>query len=92
MKNSTNDITYEQLTSQETELQDENKEEEGEEEEGEEGEEEEGEEEEEESSDFFDPTQIRGQPGWCNGIRVHPYALETAYQWLNHFTYVKLDA
>jgi len=59
MKNSTNDITYEQLTSQETELQDENKEEEGEEEEGEEGEEEEGEEEEEESSDFFDPTQIR---------------------------------
>ncbi len=58
MKNSTNDITYEQLTSQETELQDENKEEEGEEEEGEEGEEEEGEEE-EESLDFFDPTQIR---------------------------------
>ncbi len=29
--------------------------------------------------------QIWGQPGRCNGIRVHQHALETAYQWLKHF-------
>ncbi len=33
-------------------------------------------------------SQIWGQLGWCNGIRVHPYALEPAYQWLKHFVYV----
>jgi hypothetical protein len=33
-------------------------------------------------------TQIWGQLGWCNGIRVQPYARETAYQWLKHFIYV----
>ncbi len=32
-------------------------------------------------------SQIWGQLGWCTGIRVHPYALETAYQWLKHFVY-----
>ncbi len=32
--------------------------------------------------------QIWGQLGRCNGIRVHPYALETAYQWLKLFVYV----
>jgi hypothetical protein len=29
-------------------------------------------------------SQIWGQLGRCNGIRVHLYALETAYQWLKH--------
>ncbi len=29
-----------------------------------------------------------GQLGWCNGLRVHPYALETAYKRLKHFAYV----
>ncbi len=29
-----------------------------------------------------------GQLGRCNGLRVQPYALETAYQWLKHFLYV----
>ena len=33
-------------------------------------------------------SQIWGQFGQYNGIRVHPYALETAYQWLKHFGYV----
>ncbi len=33
-------------------------------------------------------SQIWGQLGRCNGIRVLPYALETAYQWLKHFLYV----
>jgi hypothetical protein len=33
-------------------------------------------------------SQLWGQLGQCNGIRVHPYALETAYQWLQHFVYV----
>ncbi len=32
--------------------------------------------------------QIWGQLGRCNCIRVHPYALETTYQWLKHFAYV----
>ncbi len=31
--------------------------------------------------------QIWGQPGRCNGIRVQPYAHETAYQWLKHSSY-----
>ena len=31
--------------------------------------------------------QIWGRLGRCNGIRVHPHALETAYQWLKHFVY-----
>ncbi len=31
--------------------------------------------------------QIWGRLGWCNGIMVHPYALETAYQLLKHFSY-----
>ncbi len=31
--------------------------------------------------------QIWGQPGRCNGIRVQPYTLETAYQWLKHSSY-----
>jgi hypothetical protein len=26
--------------------------------------------------------------GQCNSIRVQPYSLETAYQWLKHFVYV----
>jgi hypothetical protein len=29
-----------------------------------------------------------GQLGQCNGIRLYPYALETAYQWLKHLIYV----
>ena len=29
------------------------------------------------------------QLGRCNGVRVHPRALETAYQWLKPFVYVK---
>ena len=30
-----------------------------------------------------------GQLGrWCNSIRVHPNAIETAYQWLKHVVYV----
>ncbi len=33
-------------------------------------------------------SQICGQLGQCNGIRVQPYALETAYQWLIHFVCV----
>jgi hypothetical protein len=33
-------------------------------------------------------SQIWGQRGQCNGIRVDPYALETAYQRLKHFAYV----
>jgi hypothetical protein len=33
-------------------------------------------------------SQIWGQLGRCNGIRVQPYDLETAYQWLKHFVYV----
>ncbi len=32
--------------------------------------------------------QIWGQLGQCNGIRVQPYALETAYQCHPHFVYV----
>jgi hypothetical protein len=32
--------------------------------------------------------QIWGQLGRCNGIRVLPCILETAYQWLKHFVYV----
>ncbi len=32
--------------------------------------------------------QIWGQLGRCNGIRVQPCALETAYQWLKQFVYV----
>ncbi len=31
---------------------------------------------------------IWGQLGPCNSIRVQPYALETAYQCLEHFIYV----
>ena len=30
-----------------------------------------------------------GQLGRCKGIRVQPYFLETAYQWLKHFVYVQ---
>ncbi len=30
-------------------------------------------------------SQIWGQLGQGNGIRLHPHALETAYQWLKHF-------
>ena len=30
-------------------------------------------------------SQIWGQLGQCNGIRVHPHALETAWQWLKRF-------
>jgi hypothetical protein len=30
---------------------------------------------------------IWGQLGRCNDIRVHPHALETAYQWLKPFVY-----
>ena len=33
-------------------------------------------------------SQIWGQLGRCNGIRVQPYAPETAYQCLKHFVYV----
>jgi hypothetical protein len=33
-------------------------------------------------------SRIWGQLGRCKGIRVQPYALETAYQWLKHFVYV----
>ncbi len=33
-------------------------------------------------------SQIWGQFGQCNGIRVQPFSLETAYQWLKHFVYV----
>jgi hypothetical protein len=29
-----------------------------------------------------------GQLGQCVNIRVHPYALETAYRWFKHFVYV----
>ncbi len=31
--------------------------------------------------------QIWGRLGRCNGIRVHLYSLETAYQWLKPFVY-----
>ena len=31
--------------------------------------------------------QIWGRLGQCNGIRVHPYSLETAYQLLKPFVY-----
>jgi len=30
--------------------------------------------------------QISGQLGWCNGIQVYPYGLQTACQWLRHFS------
>jgi hypothetical protein len=30
-------------------------------------------------------SQIWGKLGRCNRIKVHPYFLETAYQWLEHF-------
>ena len=33
-------------------------------------------------------SQIWGQLGRWNGIWVHPYALETAFQWLKHFVYL----
>ncbi len=33
-------------------------------------------------------SQMWGQLGRCNGIRVEPYALETAYPWLKHFVHV----
>ncbi len=33
-------------------------------------------------------SQIWGQHGRCNGIRVQSYYLETSYQWLKHFIYV----
>ena len=33
-------------------------------------------------------SQIWGQLGQCNSIRVHPYSLETTYQWFKHFIYV----
>jgi hypothetical protein len=29
-------------------------------------------------------SQIRGQLGQCNGIRMHTYSLEKSYQWLKH--------
>ncbi len=32
--------------------------------------------------------QIWGQLGQCNGMRVQPYALETAYQGLKHFVWL----
>ncbi len=32
--------------------------------------------------------QVWGQLGQCNGIKVQPYALETAYQFLKHFVQV----
>ena len=32
-------------------------------------------------------SQILGQLGQCNGIRVHPHAFDSAYQWLKHFVY-----
>ena len=34
-------------------------------------------------------SQIRRQLGRCYIIRVHPCALERAYQWLKHFLYVQ---
>ena len=33
-------------------------------------------------------SQIWGQLGRCNDVRVHPYSLETTYQWLKHYIYV----
>ncbi len=30
-----------------------------------------------------------GELCWYNDIRVHPYALEIAYQWLKHILYVQ---
>jgi hypothetical protein len=36
---------------------------------------------------WFMSPQIWGRLGRCNGIRVHPYSLETAYQWLKPFVY-----
>ncbi len=33
-------------------------------------------------------SQILSHFGMCNGIRVKPYAPETAYRWLKHFLYV----
>ncbi len=33
-------------------------------------------------------SQIWGQLGRCNGIRVHAYSLESTYQWLKHSVYV----
>jgi hypothetical protein len=33
-------------------------------------------------------SQIWGQLGQCNDVRVHPYSLETTYQWLKHYIYV----
>ena len=45
------------------------------------------------ASSFYSPqatknSQIWGQLGRYSSIRVHPHALETAYQWLKHFVYV----
>ncbi len=34
-------------------------------------------------------SKIEGNLGLCNGVRVHSYALETAYQYLKHLFYVK---
>ena len=36
-------------------------------------------------------SQIWGQLGRCNGIRVHPCAIETAYQWLTHLHMSNID-
>ncbi len=33
-------------------------------------------------------SQIWGRLGRCNGILVHPYSLETTYQYFKHFIYV----
>ena len=40
------------------------------------------------SCDRESPNLGWGQLGRCNCIRVHPYSLETAYQWRKHFVYV----
>ncbi len=39
-------------------------------------------------STSYPESQIWGQLGRCNGIRVQLFALETADQWLKHFVYV----
>jgi len=40
------------------------------------------------SSSDPENSQIWGQLGQWNGMRVHPYTLETAYQRLKHFVYI----
>ncbi len=33
-------------------------------------------------------SRIEGNLGLCNGMRMHPYALGTAYKYLKHLVYV----